>query len=239
VILHEANLQRAKLQDANLQWANLQWADLRYTDLQLADLRYADLHEANLQGGSLQGANLQWADLLGANLQEADLRYADLQGASLQGASLQETDLQGTNLQGTDLSGATGLLDPASWLQANFEVVGGALIVYRAQKGEYQNPRGWVFEPGEYITEVCNPCRTDECGCGVAFATLDWVKSYYGDDTIWKCAIEFMDMSGIVVPYNTDGQARCSRLRLIEVVSFPNGFGQCANRYGSNGLTIP
>jgi len=55
----------------------------------------------------------------------------------------------------------------------------------------------------------------------VNFATLEWIKQreYASCDvTVWRCRIEWMDLAGVVVPYNTDGKARCSRLRLLEAV---------------------
>jgi hypothetical protein len=35
---------------------------------------------------------------------------------------------------------------------------------------------------------------------------------------IWKCLIEWQYAPDIVVPYNTNGKARCGKLKLIEVV---------------------
>ena len=50
------------------------------------------------------------------------------------------------------------------------------------------------------------------------FATLGWVKRNHPRRTIWRCRIRWMDLPGVVIPYNTDGKARCNRLELLEVV---------------------
>jgi hypothetical protein len=57
------------------------------------------------------------------------------------------------------------------------------------------------------------------CGCGVNFAPLSWIREHYSSSIIWRCRIRWLDCVGVVVPYNTDGKARCSRLELIEVVT--------------------
>jgi uncharacterized protein YjbI with pentapeptide repeats len=150
----------------------------------------------------LQGAKLQ-----GAYLRDADLWCADLRGA----------DLQGAKLSGADLSGSIGLLDASKWLKDHF-VYDDGYIVYRAQCGQYAKPEQWEFEPNAILTETANPARGTLCGCGVHFATLEWVKSHHKGETIWKCRIEPQDLPGIVVPFGTDGKARCERLVLIEIV---------------------
>jgi len=35
---------------------------------------------------------------------------------------------------------------------------------------------------------------------------------------LWECLILFEDAPDIVVPYNTDGKARCGRLQLIKKI---------------------
>ena len=131
-----------------------------------------------------------------------------------------EADLRWADLRGADLSGAKGLLSPSAWMEANFEFTDKGVIVYKAFGDTHYNPPGkWKIEAGEYIEEVANPNRTDDCGCGVNFATLDWISKEWGSNiTVWKCLIEWRDLPAVVVPYITDGKARCERLQLIEIV---------------------
>lgn len=39
------------------------------------------------------------------------------------------------------------------------------------------------------------------------------------DIKIYRCRIRWIDLAGVVVPYNTDGKARCARLEILEQVS--------------------
>ena len=138
--------------------------------------------------------------------------------ANLSGANLSGANLSGANLSETDLSGATGLLSQTEFM-AGFEADADGWIVYkRIGKTSYDAPGFWQMAPGEYLTEVCNANRTDDCGCGVNFATREWCDREYPAATLWRCHIRWQDGPGIVVPYNTDGKARCERLELLEVI---------------------
>jgi uncharacterized protein YjbI with pentapeptide repeats len=227
--LREANLRGANLTDATLSWAKLTEANLREANLREANLRganltdatlsWANLTEANLTCANLRGANLTDATLSWANLTEANLTCANLTGANLTEANLSEANLTGANLSEANLSGCSGLLSAKEWVRSHFEYDdNGNLIVYRAQNGYNKNPDGWVFEPGAILTEVVNPDRCTDCGCGVAFATLEWVKHNHWEDTIWQCHIEPQDFFGVIVPFGTDGKARCERLVLDKIV---------------------
>jgi hypothetical protein len=150
----------------------------------------------------------------------ANLSGADLRGANLRGANLRGADLRDANLRDADLSGTAGLLDPADWLDQNFEhdPAGRGYIVYKQFGNTYSPPASWKQEPGAVITEVVNPDRTNDCACGVNFATKDWPGFAVGLKK-WRCLLWNLDLAGVVVPYVTDGKVRCARLELIEVVT--------------------
>ena len=212
-----ADLSGANLSGADLSRANLSGADLSEADLSEADLSGADLGGANLSGADFSGANLSKANLIEADLSGANLSEADLSGANLDGANLRRANLSGTNLSRANLSGAVSLLDPAVWLQEMFDADDNGIIVFRAQRGHFAPPAHWRFAPGQVLTEVANPDRGTDCGCGVAFATWAWAKTEY-TGPYWRCRIRWIDLAGVVVPFGTRGKARCWRLELIETV---------------------
>ena len=216
VNLRKANLRNADLRFANLISADLMCADLSRANLNLAklnlaklykaDLHEADLREADLFVADLHKANLSEADLYRANLRGADLYHANLSGANLSGVNLSEADLRNANL-----SGVKELLDSVAWIEENFEMRDDGWIVAYKAVGEtiFVSPWGEP-QPGMEITEVCNPCRTVDCGCGINVATLEWVKANYPDHAIWEILVHPV---GAVVPYATDGKFRASRAR--------------------------
>ena len=179
-----------------------------------------DAHALWLKGeGAGQRANLYEADLRGADLREADLSGAHLRWADLSEADLSGANLSGANLSGADLSGAQGIFDPCAWLAANCKRVRGGIEAYKTFGLCNQPPESWKQEPGAEISEVVNPNPTDDCGCGVNVATLDWVRRNNDEDLpIWKVLVKWEWMVGAVVPYGTDGKFRVPRAKLVEVV---------------------
>ena len=176
------------------------------------DLSGADLSDANLSGADLSGADLSDADLSDANLSDANLS-----GANLRRANLSDADLSGANLRRANLSDADGLMSSIAYIDAHFERVEKGFIAYKTFGGQYAPPSKWTIAPESIIEENVNPCRTDDCGCGINVAPLEWVKKNYRGD-IWKCLIEWAWLPGVVVPYGTDGKIRCERVRLLEKV---------------------
>ena len=195
------------------------WANLSGANLSGANLSGANLSRANLSGADLSGANLSGADLSGADLSGADLSGADLSGANLSRANLRWADLRWANLSGANLSGAKGLLDTVNYMEAHFERVERGYIVYKTFGGNYEPPTEWEIKPESIITETVNFDRCTECGSGINVAPLEWVRENYPNKEIWKCLIEWPWLVGVCVPYSTDGKIRCSRVRLLEVVS--------------------
>ena len=200
--LAEYNLSGADLGDADLRRAYLSDADLSG-----ADLRRADLGDADLSGADLRRANLSDANLSDANLSGADLRRADLRRA----------DLGDANLSDANLSGADGLLSAINYMEAHFERTNEGYIVYKTFGSQYRPNPNWKIKKGSIIEETVNHTRTQECGCGINVAPLEWVKQNCVGD-IYELLIKFEWLSEVCVPYNTDGKIRCGRVEIIEKV---------------------
>ncbi len=195
-------------------WANLSGADLSWANLLRANLSWANLLRANLSW-----ANLSGADLSGANLSGADLSWANLSGADLSGANLSGADLSGANLSWANLSGAKELLDACHYLEQHFVSTDEGIVAYkRIGQTEHTMPAHWTVEPGAVLTEVCNPLPTLDCACGVNVGTREWCDENYTSATLWRVLIRWPWLAGVVVPYNTDGKIRCSRVELVQVV---------------------
>ena len=102
-------------------------------------------------------------------------------------------------------------------MEANFERTKDGYIVYKTFGAYNAPPETWKIEKDSIIEEVCNPNRTNQCGCGINVATLDWVEkdNLYSDRKVYKLLIRFEWLPGVVVPYGTDGKIRCSRAQII------------------------
>jgi hypothetical protein len=208
-----ADLSGAALSGADLRRANLRRADLRRANLRRADLRHAALSRANLSDANLFGADLRHADLSGAALSGADLRYADLSDANLSDA-----DLRHAALSGAALSRAKNWTLSKSYLN-QFKTDKNGIIVYKAIGNTTFNiPSYWEIKENSFLEEIVNPDRGTQCGCGVNFGTLEWIQQNYPTSEIWECLILWEDVADIVVPFNTDGKARCARLQLLKKI---------------------
>ena len=178
--------------------------------------------EDNKKGerAALRGANLREADLSLADLSLADLSWADLSLANLSGAALRGAALRGANLREADLSGAKELLSAVNFMEAHFERTADGYIAYKIFSCERTAPKSWKIEPGSVVTENVNFNRTDECGCGINVAPLEWVRREYGykELAIWKVLIRWEWLCGVCVPYVSDGKIRCEKVELLEVV---------------------
>ena len=151
--------------------------------------------------------------------ERADLRRADLSYANLSYANLSYADLSEADLRRADLSEADNLSSSIDYLKDHFEFTKDGMIAYKCFNGSYNPPEKWVIQQGSIITENVNACRADVCGCGINVAPLEWVKNEYPNKEIWKILIRWEWLSGVCVPYNTDGKIRCERAELVEVAS--------------------
>ena len=143
---------------------------------------------------------------------------ANLSGINLSGINLSGADLSGANIEGVNLSGAKNLLSPINYLKENFERTDEGYIVYKCFNNMYSAPDKWDISIGSVIEEEVNPNRTTTCGCGINVAPLDWVRNEYPYRQVYKLLIRWEWLSGVVVPYNTDGKIRCARAEIIERV---------------------
>jgi len=175
----------------------------------------ANLSRADLRGANLSDADLRRADLSDADLSDADLSDANLRGADLRRADLSDADLSDADLSDANLSRAKNLLSSINYMDANFERTPDGYIVYKTFGAIYPAPKDWKIEPGSVIGEVVNPCRTNDCGCGINAAPIEWVRKNY-KGAVWKCLIRWEWLIGVIVPYNTDGKIRCERIELVE-----------------------
>jgi hypothetical protein len=201
--------------------------DLSGLDLSKTNLRYADLEGANLEGADLKRANLE-----GVNLERANLKEADLYGAYLRDANLREADLTNANLIHAEfkyahLNKTKGIISQKNWLDKTFKKGPDFYIVYTilgssnwcSQFYQYEN---WEIEKNSFIERECYPYRTRWRDEGICFGLFDWMKeerdTFLPAGNIWECRLYFKDLFDVVVPYATNGYARCSKLQLIKVI---------------------
>ena len=200
-----------------LRCADLSGVDLRGVDLNYADVSYANLRHADLSGAILIGAYFGHAILEGVQLNEANLEHTNLCHVNLGSADLSGVDLSGANLQDVNLSSAKGLIMQTDYIKANFEHTNEGIIVYKIFDCWYESPHYWTIQKGSIITENVNFNRSEIYGSGINVATLEYIRSKNIDCShdVWKCLIRYEWLSGVCVPYDTEGEIRCEKLEII------------------------
>ena len=160
-------------------------------------------------------------DLSSADLSGSNLSGSNLSGSNLSGSNLRSADLSGSNLSGSNLSGSNGIMSAIAFMDAHFERTPDGFIAYKTFGSSYSPNSDWKIEPGSVLTEIVNPDRTCDCGCGINVAPLRWVKDNAtngGRLSIRKVLIRWEWLMGVVVPFGSDGKVRCEKVELIEVV---------------------
>ena len=220
--LHELDLSGRNLRGCDLSASYLSdcylsYSDLRDSDLSNSNLSGCDLSDSDLSNSNLGGCIIIDCDLSNSNLSGCNMRGCNLSASDLCYCDMNNCDLSECIMSRIDLSGCDGLVSPIQYMKENFERSADGYIAYKVFNASYIAPSKWEIRPGAVIEETVNANRTDDCGCGINVATLDWVdKNYTGE--VWKVLIRWEWLPGVCVPYNTDGKIRCERVELIEVV---------------------
>ncbi len=213
------DLSNAQLNKLDFSYKNLEDGNFECAEFRDSKFIEANLKNANLSCAKFGDANLNRADLTNANLTYADLFTASLVNATLINANLRYVGLGHVNLSQANLSQIIGLNDNSKEFLSKLKLTRSGLYVYKAiGNTSYPLNPNWVIKPGAYLEETVNFNRANLCGCGVNFGTLEYVKQQYKNADYWLCLIEILDLPNVVVPFGTDGKARCSRLKLIKKI---------------------
>lgn len=192
--------------------ANLYGCQMQNARARKASFRYANLSNCNMRGICATDVDFTGANLYGADLSRANLRDCNFTGAFL----------ENVNFTGADLSGCTGFPSQSDFMAENFKAVPEGYIVYKTFDSSYEPNPLWQLKKGSIIKEAVNPDRSEQCGCGINAATLDWVISntkVSRYSPVWRCLIPWAWLPGVVVPFNTDGKIRTEALILLEALT--------------------
>lgn len=234
---------RIKIKNKVFKDCDLSFVDFSNTILEDVEFRRCELHGAKFNDSFI--TNCKFYGCSGENIIFAycNIDNTKFKGCKFSNASLNHSFIGDTSvLNAVDLSNSTfyrfitktslgqanisnskDLLSPIDFLNETFEKTEEGYIVYKTFEHFHAKNPNWVIEPENIITEVCNFSRETECGCGINVASLDWVKLHcIPSQTIYKLLIRYEWLSGVCVPYNTDGKIRCERAQIIGEVENEN-----------------
>lgn len=227
---------------------NFSQSDLKYTRFNFCNMEYSRFDSCKLllckfvnnkMGGCTfkkskpNTVSFYKVDLDNSDWGESEILFNVFENSTLKNATMTNlrfirSGLRRVSLIGTNFSGSSGFLDSIEYIDANFGEDASGLIVYKIFDIYQHNPK-WIVKEDSVITEIVNPDRTDYYGCGIHVGSEKWLANYIRTNTdpkhccgvkdIWQCYIRREWLSGVIVPYETDGEIRTSRLQLYKKLS--------------------
>lgn len=178
--------------------------------------------KSSLEQVDFGNSDVDHCDFQHSIIKKTNFNFSNLSNSLFTNCDFSDVDFNQSQMSGVNFSQSKGLMNPIDYLIENFEWINNGIIVYKMFDFHYRSPWG-DLKPGMIISEEVNYDRTLHCACGVNASNkkhfMTQFKKINTDKkvgiTIWKCIIKFPWLSGVVVPYNTTGNIRCSRLQLV------------------------
>lgn len=215
-------VENTTFENVSFQFNNLKNVAFASSEIKNSNLNGSNMINLEAVHTSIVNTSLCNCSLLKSKFTECDLSYSNLKRANLSDAVFKKTIFKKTLmsdsiLNDTDLSECIGLVSQAEFIKKNFEFTDEGMLVYKTFCEQFGVNKNWDLEPGTYISENPNPNRTNTCGCGINVAPLKWCEESTKNE-IWECLIEWKDLAGIVVPYDSDGKIRAERVKLLRKI---------------------
>lgn len=222
VYFYRSTLNKIQFEYGTLEHSNLmcRMSNCAFKDV---DMSESCLVGCNISNSEFKNVNLTNSKWDRSTVSSVNFQYSNLKKASMINVSFNNISFHEVNFTDINLSESTGLLDPISYIDKNFEKTDFGIVVYKIFNCYYKQNPMWIIKKDSIIREEINYDRTCSCACGINVATGSWTLRYLRDKVndldIWKCFIRYEWHSGVVVPYNTTGQIRTSRLQLFDKIS--------------------
>ncbi len=233
--LHEVSFWMGILKNVHFSFCNMEHSSFVSSKISFSKFLNNKIMESCFNKSKITHTDFNKNDLTESKWENSEILftgfpYSELKRAIMTNVRFVKLSLYHTDLAETNFSGSTGLLDPIEYIDANFGEDASGLIVFKIF-GIYHKPNPeWIIKPDSIITEIVNPDRTVDYGCGINVSTETWIANYlktssYLNKTtidereIWQGYIRTSWFPGIIVPYGTDGQIRTSRLQLHNKLS--------------------
>ena len=217
-LLLNSNLNKAILKDVCFNKSKIRKSSFKDSYIENCSFIDSDIWATSFKRSKISKTNFTDANLEMNSFDEAEIRECDFTNSIWSRCSF----------TGSSFSGSKGLISSIDYLEKTFKKTEQGYIAYKKFGQFYNIPNYWDIREGSILDEVINSNRFEDCGAGINVSTLNWLDEHlifaatlYGfsakDKTgIWEVLIPFKWLSGVCVPYNTDGKIRCERVKLIK-----------------------
>ena len=213
--------------------SNLNQAILKDVCFNKSKIRKCSFKGAIIKNCSFVKSNIWSTSFKKSKISKTNFTDADIDTNSFDCAEIRECDFTNSvwnecSFTQSNFSGSKGLISSIDYLEKNFKKTEQGYITYKKFGQFYDTPNYWDIREGSILNEVINSNRFEDCGAGINVSTLNWLDEHflfaatlYGFSAkektgIWEVLIPFEWLSGVCVPYNTDGKIRCERVKLIK-----------------------
>lgn len=226
-------LKGTEIKEGWLLGLNLNRAILENVYLNESEIRNCSFEGAIIKNCSFVKSNIWSTSFKRSKISKTNFTDADIDTNSFDCAEIKECDFTNSiwnrcSFTQSNFSGSKGLISSIDYLEKTFKKTEQGYITYKKFGQFYDTPNYWDIREGSILNEVINSNRFEDCGAGINVSTLNWLDEHllfaatlFGfsakDKTdIWEVLIPFEWLSGVCVPYNTDGKIRCERVKLIK-----------------------
>lgn len=226
-------LKGTEIKEGWLLGLNLNRAILENVYLNESEIRNCSFEGAIIKNCSFVKSSIWSTSFKRSKISKTNFTDADIDTNSFDCAEIKECDFTNSiwnrcSFTESSFSGSKGLISSIDYLEKTFKKTEQGYITYKKFGQFYDTPNYWDIREGSVLNEVINSNRFEDCGAGINVSTLNWLDEHllfaatlYGfsakDKTdIWEVLIPFEWLSGVCVPYNTDGKIRCERVKLIK-----------------------
>ena len=169
----------------------------------------------SLAAASFTDCTFTRSDFRAIDLTETSFFAATATGCSFDRSRFGPKTLIGFTVNHASINQVHGLLRTEAALNACYAEHEQGWHVYRTFGIWTPKPAGWLWEPGELLSENCNLDRFARTGSGVHFTTAQMLRH---EPRIWECLLP--RWADICMPYFHES-GRASLLRLIGEINNP------------------
>lgn len=226
------DLSKKRIENLDLTDAIFKNVDFNDSFIINTNLSYSMMKNCSFSSSVIDGTLFKGAEIDNVNFLNASLAASNFDFIRTREIDFTNTEFSHCSFISSQLSNTKGLINSIDYLNKNFEKTKEGYIAYKLFEFQYKIPEYWDIKENGILNEVVDANRFDTCSYGINVATLEWIEenlisfnnlykifSNNEETNIWKVLIPFEWLSGVCVPYNTDGKIRCERVKLLRKIT--------------------
>lgn len=204
--------------DFSQQEMDFKITDVVFKNCNLRFTHWYEISNVKFIGCDLTEAFFQWTiDIIFDTCNVDGLHMSGHRYGKLEIKNSDVEKLNTRTIQNLTLSNCSNDYSPTEFLKENFKWTDEGIIAYKTFNELFSPPDHWNIERGEVLTENVDFDEQNDCSYGINVGTEQWVRKNCLN-RVWKVLIPYEALPETIVPYDSDGKIRTSKIRLLHVV---------------------